>query len=69
VPVVDCGRGERKHEIAEKHLAEDCVDTGFRTDHTLELPRPSQIGAVRDGAIDLSQPRRQALVDAVPASF
>ena len=28
VPVIDCGRGERKHQIAEEYLAEHTVTTG-----------------------------------------
>jgi hypothetical protein len=46
----------------------DCVDIGFLTDGTLdELPRPSQIGAVRVGGIDLNKPRIHAALSAVLA--
>jgi hypothetical protein len=55
--------------IAERFCtALDCVDTGFLTDHTLdELPRPSQIGAVRVGGIDLNTPRVHDALRAVLA--
>ncbi len=49
--------------IAERFCtAVDCVDVGFLTDQTLdELPRPSTIGAVRVGGIDLNKPRASSL--------
>jgi hypothetical protein len=45
--------------IAERFCtAVDCVDTGFLTDGILDqLPRPSKIGAVQVGGIDLNKPR------------
>jgi hypothetical protein len=54
--------------IAERFCtAVDCVDIGFLTDSTLdELPRPSRIGAVRVGGIDLNKPR---LHDALSAAL
>lgn len=46
----------------------DCVDIGFLTDYTLdELPRPSQIGAVRVGGIDINKPRIHNALTAVLA--
>jgi hypothetical protein len=59
----------RLADIAERFCAAlDCVDTGFLTDHTLdELPRPSQIGAVRIGGIDLNKPRIHDALRAVLA--
>jgi len=46
----------------------DCVDVAFLTDHTLdELPRPSRIGAVRVGGIDLNTPRIHHTLAAVLA--
>jgi hypothetical protein len=46
----------------------DCVDTGFLTDGTLdELPRPSHVGAIRVGGIDLNKPRMHAALSAVLA--
>jgi hypothetical protein len=48
--------------------AVDCVDVGFLTDDTLaELPRPSTIGAVRVGGIDLNKPRIHHALRAVLA--
>src|SRR5215470_11110677 len=46
----------------------DCVDVGFLTDDTLDdLPRPSMIGAVRVGGIDLNKPRMHDALAAVLA--
>jgi hypothetical protein len=55
--------------IAERFCtAVDCVDTGFLTDGTLdELPRPSHVGAIRVGGIDLNKPRMHAALSAVLA--
>src|SRR6266545_3708855 len=55
--------------IAERFCtAVDCVDIGFLTDGTLEeLPRASQIGAVRVGGIDLNTPRIRHALTAVLA--
>lgn len=55
--------------IAERFCtAVDCVDVGFLTDGTLDdLPRPSQIGAVRVGGIDLNKPRIHHALSAVLA--
>lgn len=48
--------------------AVDCVDVGFLPDDTLDdLPRPSQIGAVRVGGIDLNKPRIHHALSAVLA--
>ena len=59
----------RLADIAERFCtAVDCVDIGFITDQTLdELPRPSTIGAVRVGGIDLNKPRIHDLLCAVLA--
>jgi hypothetical protein len=56
-------------DIAQRFCtALDCVDVAFLTDHTLEeLPRPSTIGAVRVGGIDLNKPRIHATLAAVLA--
>jgi len=55
--------------IAERFCtAVDCVDVGFIADGTLdELPRPSQIGAVRVAGIDLNTPRLRHALSAVLA--
>jgi hypothetical protein len=55
--------------IAERFCtALDCVDIGFLTDRMLDdLPRPTQIGAVRVGGIDLNKPRLHAALSAVLA--
>jgi hypothetical protein len=55
--------------IAERFCtAVDCVDIGFLSDGTLdELPRPSQIGAVRVAGIDLNSPRVHDALAAVLA--
>ena len=55
--------------IAERFCtAVDCVDVGFLSDGMLEeLPRPSQIGAVRVGGIDMNKPRIHAALAAVLA--
>jgi hypothetical protein len=55
--------------IAERFCtAVDCVDIGFLSDGTLEdLPRPSQLGAVRVPGIDPNKPRMHAALTAVLA--
>jgi hypothetical protein len=55
--------------IAERFCtAVDCVDIGFLTDSTLDqLPRASQLGAVRVGGIDLNKPRLHDALSAVLA--
>jgi len=55
--------------IAERFCtAVDCVDIGFITDGVLDdLPRASQLGAVRVGGIDLNQPRIHAALSAALA--
>ena len=55
--------------IAERFCtALDCVDSGFLTDGTLDdLPRPSQLGAIRVGGIDLNKPRLHDALSAVLA--
>jgi hypothetical protein len=46
----------------------DCVDVGFIADGLLdELPRPSQLGAVRVGGIDLNKARIRNALAAVLA--
>jgi len=46
----------------------DCVHTAFIADGTLdELPRPSQLGKMRVGGIDLNKPRIRAALQAVLA--
>ena len=48
--------------------AVDCVDIGFITDGVLDdLPRASQVGAVRVGGIDLNKPRIHAALTAALA--
>jgi hypothetical protein len=55
--------------IAERFCtAIDCVDIGFLSDGVLDdLPRPSQLGAVRVGGIDPNKPRIHAALAAVLA--
>jgi hypothetical protein len=46
----------------------DCVDVGFLADQTLdELPRPSRLGRIKLGGVDLNQPRMRAALAAVLA--
>jgi hypothetical protein len=46
----------------------DCVDTAFLPDGILDqLPKPSQIGAVRVGGLDTNQPRTRAAMAGVIA--
>jgi hypothetical protein len=46
----------------------DCADVSFLPDGTLdELPRPSRIGAIRVGGIDLNKPRIRAALAAALA--
>jgi hypothetical protein len=46
----------------------DCVDVAFISDDALdELPRPSRVGKVRVGGVDLNNPRMRAAVGAVLA--
>jgi hypothetical protein len=43
----------------------DCVDVAFISDETLDqLPRPSQVGKVRVGGVDLNNPRMRAALTA-----
>ena len=43
----------------------DCADVGFIADGFLDqLPRPSQLGAIRTGGIDLNKPRIRAALSA-----
>jgi hypothetical protein len=55
--------------IAERFATTlDCADISFLPDGVLdELPRPSRIGAVRTGGIDLNKPRIRAALAAALA--
>jgi len=55
--------------ILERFLTTlDCVDVAFINDETLDyLPRPSTVGKVRVGGIDLNNPRMRAALSAALA--
>ena len=55
--------------ILERFLTTlDCVDVAFISDDTLDqLPRPSRVGKVRVGGVDLNNPRMRTLLAAVLA--
>jgi len=55
--------------ILERFLTTlDCVDVAFISDDTLDqLPRPSTVGKVRVGGIDLNNPRMRAALSAALA--
>jgi hypothetical protein len=59
----------RLHDILERFLTTlDCVDAAFIGDETFEqLPRPSRLGKVRVGGIDLNHPRMRAALRALLA--
>jgi hypothetical protein len=71
------GRGLDKFPAIVARLADmagrfctmpDCADTGLIPGGLLdELPRPSQIGAVRTGGIDVNKPRSRAVLSAALA--
>ena len=55
--------------ILERFLTTlDCVDVAFISDDTLDqLPRPSRVGKVRVGGVDLNNPRMRSALSAVLA--
>ncbi len=55
--------------ILERFLTTlDCVDVAFISDETVDqLPRPSRVGKVRVGGVDLNNPRMRAALSAVLA--
>jgi len=36
IPVIDCKRGERKHQIAEDYLVEDYLVEDYLAEHTVD---------------------------------
>lgn len=64
VPVIDCGRGERKHEIAREYLAEHTVGPGVFLILVARAPVPVwQVKRSPDGAVIWNLAKKTAYVN------